>query len=132
MGMNQPVLGDNGFVSPELGKLAGKAADNVYVSSMWSPNRNDEKTRAFVANYTKKYGHAPDQFAAGAYDGVYMVVDAMKRAGTTTDKAKIRDVMAQMKNFSGVCGTFSFNDKRDPVVDLVLLKMNNGAFRAAN
>ena len=132
MGMNQPVLGDNGFVSPELGKLAGKAADNVYVSSMWSPNRNDEKTKAFVANYTKKYGHAPDQFAAGAYDGVYMVVDAMKRAGTTTDKAKIRDAMAQMKNFSGVCGTFSFNEKRDPVVDLVLLKMKDGVFQAAN
>ncbi|MDD6870763.1 ABC transporter substrate-binding protein [Allisonella histaminiformans] len=132
MGMNQPVLGDNGFVSPELGKLAGKAADNVYVSSMWSPNRNDEKTKAFVANYTKKYGHAPDQFAAGAYDGVYMVVDAMKRAGTTTDKAKIRNAMAQMKNFSGVCGTFSFNEKRDPVVDLVLLKMKDGVFQAAN
>ena len=93
--------GDNGLVSPELGKLAGKAADNVYVSAMWSPNRNDEKTKAFVANDTKKYGHAPDQFAAGAYDGVYIVVDAMKRAGTTTDKAKIRDAMAQMKNFSG-------------------------------
>ena len=93
--------GDNGLVSPELGKLAGKAADHVYVTAMWSPNRNDEKTKAFVANDTKKYGHAPDQFAAGAYDGVYMVVDAMKRAGTTTDKAKIRDAMAQMKNFSG-------------------------------
>lgn len=32
MGMDQPVLGDNGFVSPELGKMAGAAADNVYVS----------------------------------------------------------------------------------------------------
>jgi len=35
-----------------------------------------------------------------------------------------------MKGFNGVCGTFSFDDKRDPVVDLVLLKMEDGVFLA--
>ena len=128
MGMNQPVLGDNGFVSPELGKMAGAAADNVYVSSMWSADRKDEKVQKFVENYTKAYGRAPDQFAASAYDGVYMAMDAMKRAGTTTDHKKIRDALAQMKDFKGVCGTFSFDEKRDPVVDLILMKMQDGKF----
>lgn len=128
MGMNQPVLGDNGFVSPELGKMAGAAADNVYVSSMWSADRKDEKVQKLVENYTKAYGRAPDQFAASAYDGVYMAMDAMKRAGTTTDHKKIRDALAQMKDFKGVCGTFSFDEKRDPVVDLILMKMQDGKF----
>lgn len=128
MGMDQPVLGDNGFVSPELGKMAGAAADNVYVSSMWSADRMDEKVQKFVENYTKAYGRAPDQFAASAYDGVYMAMDAMKRAGTTTDHKKIRDALAQMKDFKGVCGTFSFDEKRDPVVDLILMKMQDGKF----
>ena len=128
MGMDQPVLGDNGFVSPELGKMAGAAADNVYVSSMWSVDRKDEKVQKFVENYTKAYGRAPDQFAASAYDGVYMAMDAMQRAGTTTDHKKIRDALAQMKNFKGVCGTFSFDEKRDPVVDLILMKMQDGKF----
>lgn len=128
MGMDQPVLGDNGFVSPELGKMAGAAADNVYVSSMWSADRKDEKVQKFVENYTKAYGRAPDQFAASAYDGVYMAMDAMQRAGTTTDHKKIRDALAQMKDFKGVCGTFSFNEKRDPVVDLILMKMQDGKF----
>lgn len=128
MGMDQPVLGDNGFVSPELGKMAGAAADNVYVSSMWSADRKDEKVRKFVENYTKAYGRAPDQFAASAYDGVYMAMDAMQRAGTTTDHKKIRDALAQMKDFKGVCGTFSFDEKRDPVVDLILMKMQDGKF----
>ena len=126
MGMDQPVLGDNGFVSPELGKMAGAAADNVYVSSMWSADRKDEKVQKFVENYTKTYGRAPDQFAASAYDGVYMAMDAMQRAGTTTDHKKIRDALAQMKDFKGVCGTFSFDEKRDPVVDLILMKMQDG------
>ena len=128
MGMNQPVIGNNGFVSPELIKQAGDAAHDVYVSSMWSANRDDPKTKKFVADFTKKYGHAPDQFAASAYDGLYMIVDAMKRAGTTTDHKKIRDAMAQMKDFHGVCGEFSFNEMRNPVVDLVLLKIENGQF----
>lgn len=128
MGMDQPVLGDNGFVSPELGKMAGAAANNVYVSSMWSADRKDEKVQKFVENYTKAYGRAPDQFAASAYDGVYMAMDAMQRAGTTTDHKKIRDALAQMKDFKGVCGTFSFDEKRDPVVDLILMKMQNGKF----
>lgn len=128
MGMNQPVLGDNGFVSPELGKMAGSAADNVYVSSMWSADRKDAKVQNFVDAYTKKYGHAPDQFAASAYDGVYMAADAMKRAGTTTDHKKIRDALAAMKDFKGVCGTFSFDEKRDPVVDLILMKMKDGKY----
>lgn len=128
MGMDQPVLGDNGFVSPELGKMAGAATDNVYVSSMWSADRKDEKVQKFVENYTKAYGRAPDQFAASAYDGVYMAMDAMQRAGTTTDHKKIRDALAQMKDFKGVCGTFSFDEKRDPVVDLILMKMQDGKF----
>lgn len=128
MGMDQPVLGDNGFVSPELGKMAGAAADNVYVSSMWSADRKDEKVQKFVENYMKAYGRAPDQFAASAYDGVYMAMDAMQRAGTTTDHKKIRDALAQMKDFKGVCGTFSFDEKRDPVVDLILMKMQDGKF----
>ena len=128
MGMDQPVLGDNGFVSPELGKMAGAAADNVYVSSMWSADRKDEKVQKFVENYTKAYGRAPDQFAASAYDGVYMAMDAMQRAGTTTDHKKIRDALAQMKDFKGVCGTFSFDEKRDPVVDLILMEMQDGKF----
>lgn len=128
MGMDQPVFGDNGFVSPELGKMAGAAADNVYVSSMWSADRKDEKVQKFVENYTKAYGRAPDQFAASAYDGVYMAMDAMQRAGTTTDHKKIRDALAQMKDFKGVCGTFSFDEKRDPVVDLILMKMQDGKF----
>ena len=128
MGMDQPVLGDNGFVSPELGKMAGAAADNVYVSSMWSADRTDEKVQTFVESYTEAYGRAPDQFAASAYDGVYMATDAMQRAGTTTDHKKIRDALAQMKDFKGVCGTFSFDEKRDPVVDLILMKMQDGKF----
>lgn len=130
MGMNQPVLGDNGFVSPELIKIAGAAADNVYVSSMWSPQRDSARTKEFVENFKKKYNHEPDNFAACAYDSVYLVAEAVKKAGTTTDSTKVRDALASLKNFDGATGKLTFNEKGDPEVDLVLLKIENGAYTA--
>lgn len=45
-----------------------------------------------------------------------------------TDHKKIRDAMAEIKDFHGVCGDLTFDAKRDPVVDLVLLKVENGQF----
>lgn len=126
MGMNQPVLGDNGFVSPELVKIAGPAADNVYVSSMWSPDRNSEATKEFVRNFKDKYGHDPDNFAACAYVSGKLAAKAMENAGTTTDSKKVRDALANIKNFESAVGPMTFNNSGDPEVDLVLLKIENG------
>lgn len=130
MGMNQPVLGDNGFVSPELIRIAGPAADDVYVSCMWSADRDSDRTRQFVKNFTEKYGHEPDNFAACAYDSAYLAAAAVKQAGTVTDSTKVRDALASMKDFDGVCGTMTFSNSGDPEVDLVLLKIENGRYTA--
>lgn len=132
LGMHQPVLGDNGFVSPELIRGAGDAADGVYVSCMWSADRDSARTKEFVKNFTEKYGHEPDNFAACAYDSAYLAAAAVKQAGTTTDTKKVRDALASMKDFDGVCGKMTFNESGDPQVDLVLLKIENGAYRAVN
>ena len=41
MGMKQPVIGSNGFNSPEFIKIAGAAADGVIVGTPWFPNKDD-------------------------------------------------------------------------------------------
>lgn len=130
MGMNQPVLGDNGFMSPELVKIAGPAADNVYVSSMWSPDRDSEATRKFVKDFRAKYNHDPDNFAACAYVSAKLAAKAMENAGTTTDSKKVRDALANIKNFESAAGPMTFNNSGDPEVDLVLLKVEDGKYRA--
>jgi branched-chain amino acid transport system substrate-binding protein len=130
MGMNQPVLGDNGFVSPELVKIGGAAAENVYVSSMWSPDRDSDATRAFIKAFKAKYHHDPDQFAACAYVAVKLTAKAMEEAGTTTDSAKIREALAHIKNYESAVGPMTFDNSGDPTVDLVLLKVENGAHKA--
>lgn len=132
MGMNQPVLGDNGFVSPELLKIAGAAADNVYVSSMWSADRNSQATKDFVKNFKAKYNHDPDNFAACAYVSVKLAAKAMEDAGTTTDSKKVREALANVKNFESAVGPMTFNNSGDPDVDLVLLKVEGGKYVALN
>ncbi len=63
-----------------------RAADNVYVSSMWSADRKDGKRCRNSWKTTRRpMAVRLIQFAASAYDGVYMAMDAMQRAGTTTD-----------------------------------------------
>lgn len=132
MGMNQPVLGDNGFVSPELVKIAGAAADNVYVSSMWSADRASQATKDFVKHFKEKYHHDPDNFAACAYVSVKLAAKAMEDAGTTTDAKKIRDALAHVKNFESAVGPMNFNNSGDPEVDLVLLKVEGGQYVTLN
>ena len=132
MGMNQPVLGDNGFVSPELLKIAGAAADNVYVSSMWSADRNSQATKDFVKNFKAKYNHDPDNFAACAYVSVRLAAKAMEDAGTTTDSKKVREALANVKNFESAVGPMTFNNSGDPDVDLVLLKVEGGKYVTLN
>ena len=132
MGMNQPVLGDNGFVSPELVKIAGAAADNVYVSSMWSADRASQATKDFVKHFKEKYHHDPDNFAACAYVSVKLAAKAMEDAGTTTDAKKIRDALANVKNFESAVGPMNFNNSGDPEVDLVLLTVEGGQYVTLN
>ena len=45
----------------------------------------DEKVQHFVKTYEEKYGQTPNQFAADAYDSVYAVYEACKKAGATAD-----------------------------------------------
>ncbi len=126
MGMNQPVLGNNGFNSPEFLKLAGSAADNVMVATPWNPNRQTEKAKHFKEAYAKAYGHEPDQFAAQAYDAVLMIHQAIEEANTTTDRKKFRDTLAAIKGFEGATGAFFFDEHRDPMMDMDVLTAKNG------
>lgn len=73
MGMNQYVLAGNGFNSPEYIKQAGEAADRTVVATPWNPERKTDKAQNFRKAYVAKYGHEPDQFAAQAYDAMYVL-----------------------------------------------------------
>ena len=69
----------------------------------------DEANQAFVDAYTAAYGTEPNQFAADAYDGVYIVKEALEKAGCTADMSSAdicEALVAQMTqiSYSGLTG----------------------------
>jgi branched-chain amino acid transport system substrate-binding protein len=77
LGMKQPFIGGNGFNSPKLFEIAKGAADNTLLGSPWSSENNSSANKAFMTAYKAKYGSEPDQFAAQAYDAMYIVSTAL-------------------------------------------------------
>ncbi len=123
-----PIIGGNGFNSPSLMKNAGKAAENVIVGAAWNESSSNPLNRAFVRAYTAKFGSPPDQFAAQAYAAVYIMLDALKRSGSTDNPKALREALAGVNDLDTVLGKFSFTPGRDaqckPVVEIV----KNGRF----
>lgn len=126
MGMNQPIIGGNGFNSPAYIKQAGAAADGSLVATPWNPESDTPKAKHFIEAFKAKYGHEPDQFATQAYDAMYLMHEAAEKAGTTTDRKKFRDTLAGIKGFEGATGKFEFDANRDPKMDLTVLQVKDG------
>jgi branched-chain amino acid transport system substrate-binding protein len=125
-GFKGAFVGGNGFNSPSLIEVAKDAAEGAIVGSPWYPGRDDAKTKAFVEGYKAKMGgKAPDQFAAQAYDGLYLVAEAIKNA-KSTDRDKVRDALAAIKNYAGVTGSFSFDENRNPSMTPFILTVKDG------
>ncbi|MBY0296457.1 MAG: ABC transporter substrate-binding protein [Methylobacterium sp.] len=123
------IIGGNGLNSPKLGEIAGASADGTIVGSPWFIGKKDPANQAFVAAFREKYGDSPDQFAAQAYDTLFIVAKAIDAAGAP-DSEKIKDALIKVKH-TGVMGPFSFSESRDPAdtSGVVVLTMKGGKFQ---
>jgi branched-chain amino acid transport system substrate-binding protein len=126
LGLNQPLLGGDGWDAPELWQLGGDALNNSYITSHYSAGDPAALIQKFVHDYKQLYGNLePDSHAALAYDAMHVVEDAIRRAGTT-GAAKLREALAQTKDFAGVTGMISMNADRDAVKPAVVIKLEDG------
>lgn len=127
IGIKQPILGGDGWESPDLAKVAGKAAlENTYFSNHYARDTKDGAAQAFIENFKKRYdGEIPDAMAALGYDAFNVMMDAAKRAKAVT-REDIRAALAQTKDFVGVTGKISINAERNAVKSAVVLKYVDG------
>ncbi len=121
------IIGGNGFNSPKLAQLAGPFAEGAISGAAWFIDNDTPGNKAFVEAYKSKYGSSPDQFAAQAYAGVYILAHATKTAGSSDPKS-IRDAMANIRDLDTVLGKFSFDAKREPVHPPIVQIIKNGKF----
>jgi len=128
LGLDQPLLGGDGWDAPELWQLGGDALNGSYISTHYSPDDPSPKIQEFVQEYKQRYQNlVPDAHAALAYDATLLLFDAIKRAGTT-DGPQLRDALAHTKDFDGVTGLISIDADRNAVKPAVVLKLQDASF----
>ena len=110
LGMSAKYLGGDGIYSPKFIDLAGKAAEGSKASSPGLPLEKMPGGIAFKQKYEAKYGQI-QLYEPFAYDATNVLIDAMKRAGST-DPVKYLVEMSKT-NYTGVIGAISFDEKGD-------------------
>ena len=98
--MQQPVFGSNAFGDPVTISLAGDAINGAYSAAAWVPNTPNPKGAAFSKKYTETYGEACAASAAQIYDHIYVICEAITRAGNT-DREAVRDAMNTIADYEG-------------------------------
>jgi branched-chain amino acid transport system substrate-binding protein len=128
IGLTQPLLGGDGWDAPELWQLGGDALNGAYISTHYSVDDPSPAVRTFVESYKQRYGNLlPDAHAALAYDAARLLFDALTRIGST-DGDKLREALADTKDFKGVTGLISMDADRNAVKPAVVMKLHDLKF----
>jgi branched-chain amino acid transport system substrate-binding protein len=80
-------------------------AEGLYLLTPFAADADDDLTKAFVAEYEKRYGETPNQFAADAYDCVYAIHQALRDIGVNSEYDFDNLYAAMVDQFT----TMSFN-----------------------
>ncbi len=126
-GINAPLIGGDGFQSPELTNLAKEAALGAMFFSAFAPTIPTEKVQNFRKSIEAK-GVPADSFSAHGYDGARTLMLAIemsgvKGCGTPEERGKIRDALATIQGFDGITGTTSFDAMGSAVKEPVILEV---------
>jgi branched-chain amino acid transport system substrate-binding protein len=130
-GITGPIVGGDGYDTPDLVSVAGAASDNVFFTThaLMDATGGTEGIKKFIADYKTEYGHDPENaFAALGYDTVYLLVDAIKRAGST-DSAAVKASIEGTKDFPGITGKITFSaDSHVPQKGVTVISVKGGKF----
>lgn len=128
LGWKVPVLTPSSCYSPELIKQGGSAVDGQLLAAVFFPSDPNPKVQAFAKTFKDKYNQDPNQFAALAYDSVYLLAETIAKTGT--DSTKIRDGLANfVSGYVGVTGPMKFDADRLVAKGYVPLVVKNNDFQ---
>jgi branched-chain amino acid transport system substrate-binding protein len=111
LGMKSTFLAGDGVCSPEFIKLAGDASGMLHCSQAGEAVEKLAKGTEFVDKYKKRFNTDVQIYSPYSYDAVYVLAEAMKRAGKV-DRASIAAAVPAT-NYNGVTGNVAFDDKGD-------------------
>jgi len=129
-GIKVPLMGGDGWDSEKLVEGAGgpgKALENCYFSNHYSKDDKSPRTQTFVKAYTAEYKKSPSGLAALGYDAMKIIAAAITTA-KSTERAKVKDALAQTKGFPGVTGDITIDANRNASKPAVVLQIKGNEF----
>lgn len=128
LGMTAKFLGADGTQTPKFIELAGADAEGVLASNPGLPLDAMPGGAAFKAKFEAKYGKIQN-YAPYAYDALYVLVEAMKRA-QSNDPAKYLAELPKT-DYQGVTGHIRFDARGDLAGGAVTLyQVKDGRWQA--
>ena len=130
-GLTGPIVGGDGYDTPDLLTVAGAAANDVYFTThaLMDPAGGTDGIKAFIEAYTARFGHAPENaFAALGYDSIKLLADAITRAGGL-DGAALKSAIETTTEFPGITGAITFTpESHVPQKGVTVIAVKDGAF----
>ena len=109
--MDVPIVGSTAISTAQVNELCQPEwLDNWYSATDFTVTNPSEMVQQFTAAYQEAYGAEPEIYAATYYSSVYILADAIERAGSE-DPSAIRDALAETDGLETVFGTMSVDDK---------------------
>ena len=124
-GLKAKILAQDAVYHPRYITIAKDAAEGTYLTFGYT-DKNTDAYKKYFAAYTAKYGK-PGGYSGYAYDAAYVLLSAIKSAGST-DAAKIKAEIMKM-DFQGATKRIKFKANGDSGSDYVIWKVENGEFK---
>ena len=130
LAIGAPLYQSHGVASKQYVKLAGDAANGVRLPAAallvadTLPDADPQKTvvTAYKNEYENRFKQEVSTFGGHAYDGLMLVLEAMRRAGTT-DKGKVRDALESIRGYVGTGGVVNMSAQDHMGLDLSAFRM---------
>lgn len=128
MGVKSIFVGSDGWdgISKTLDETAYKVIENSYFTNHFSMQDESPKIQNFIKAYKDTYKEDPSAFSALGYDAVYMMKEAIEKAGST-EKQAIVDALKGIE-YDGITGYLTFDENNNPVKAVTILKIQNGEY----
>jgi ABC-type branched-subunit amino acid transport system substrate-binding protein len=123
-GIKARFFGTNLLMEESFLQNAGAAAEGMMISYLFDLARKDPLWVSFVARFRERWGHEPDAYAAYAYDGAQIMLNAIRRGGP--NRWRIRDQVCNLDFYQGVTGWMQFDAIGNNIAPVPLARLEHG------
>lgn len=129
LGINCPIIGGDTWETPEFITIGQQAVEGATFSTFFATEKPITKeSEKFLAEFRKEYNKEPAAVSALGYDAYLIIIKALEQTGEV-NSVKLRDTLANIKDFEGAAGVVNFDENRDAIKDAVIKEVKDGKFQ---